>query len=158
MTKDQSILRLHVQHPQDDQVLDVDQPDGAVVVVDDGKLVDAGRPHDTDGFAGQLLAADPLGIAGHQVADRPLEGGAVVVGDGPAEVTVGEDAADLAGVVYQDYGAAAAFDRAHLVQNLPDGQPVRRHRQVLAPPERHRVLHFDEPASDLPGRVIQREL
>src|SRR5687767_5937008 len=65
VTSNTSGFRLHIQHPQHHQVLDVDQSDRPVLVVHDGEVVDPQRPHDGDGLAGEAVAVDALRVVRH---------------------------------------------------------------------------------------------
>ena len=86
-----------------------------------------------------MIRADALGVAGHDFGDRLRQRRAVVVGDNPAKITVGENAAHLAAGIHQNDRAAAPLDPADLVQHLADGELFRCHRQVLFQPEPRRA-------------------
>ena len=68
-----------------------------------------------------MLGRDALGIAGHHVGDRPFERRPVVVGDNASQITIGEDAADPAGGVNENYRPTASLDAADFMQDLADG-------------------------------------
>src|SRR5207302_1670786 len=99
-----------------------------------------------------------LGIVFHYVADGAAQAGAVVVGDQPAQVAVGEDAGDFFFFIDQDDRAAAAFDVADFMEDLAHGESVGGDGEIFAAAEGHRFTNFDELAAKLAGGVEEGEV
>ncbi len=87
-------IGFHVQHFQNDKVLNIDQPDGAIFGVDNGQFIDTKLLHDGHRFARQGIGPDALGVFCHDAGDGLFQG-VVVIGNQPAKITVGEDASDF---------------------------------------------------------------
>ena len=87
MTNDKSFL--NIKHPQQHQILNVNNADRPIKFVNNWKFIDSKLAHDGNRFAGQMLAADALRVASHDAGDALPEGRAIVIRNHPAKIAIG---------------------------------------------------------------------
>lgn len=136
-------------------ILAIDHAEGAVLGVGDDKVVDGGLFKDGEGIDGEGTGGDGLGGRRHEFADLPLEDIGVMEG-GAAEVAIGEDAGELAGVgVGEGDGAAAGAGDGE--EGVLDGKGIGCGSEAIA--GAHDIIDAEEEGfSEGAGGVVAGEV
>lgn len=141
-----------------DEVLDVQNADGACEFVDDGHFVGAVFADECDGVLDEGVTAEGSGVAGHDLLDGLLEQGGVGE-DESAEVGVGEDAGEAAvGGIGEEHGSGPASFPGGQAERFGDDHGVGEGVKVAADNEAKNVDDGTEEAAERAARVATGEI